>query len=228
MAEHLQLYLVMGSQNCYQDPIEVLQKAIQGGVTCFQYREKGSGAKVGSERGELGLHFKEACHSYGIPFIVNDDVNLAMELEADGVHIGQEDGMVQEIRSLIGSERLLGVSAHNVHEAEKAIKEGADYIGVGPMFHTSTKKDTEQVRGPIVIREIREVFPDFPVVGIGGISKRNAYDVVSSGANGVAVISAISQAENAIIAAQELKQEVEYGVLTEKSNVIRNLIKSED
>ncbi len=213
MTERLSLYLVMGSQNCYLDPIEVLQKAIQGGVTCFQYREKGSGAKVGSERIELGLHLKRVCHDYGIPFIVNDDVNLALELKADGVHIGQQDGLVQEVRSMIGSEKLLGVSAHNVKEAEKAIKEGADYIGVGPMFHTSTKKDTEQVRGPIVIREIREVFPDFPVVGIGGISKRNAYDVVSSGANGVAVISAISQAENTSKAAQELKQEVEHGRL---------------
>ncbi|QHE53509.1 thiamine phosphate synthase [Pontibacillus sp. HMF3514] len=214
IAEHLPVYLVMGSQNCYQDPIEVLRKAIQGGVTCFQYREKGNGAKVGSEREELGFHLKKVCHNYGIPFIVNDDVNLAIQLEADGVHIGQQDGLVQEVRSIIGSEKLLGVSAHNVKEAEKAIEEGADYIGVGPMFHTSTKKDTEQVRGPIVIREIRDVFPVFPIVGIGGISKKNAYDVVSSGANGVAVISAISQAENAVKASQELKQEVEDGRLT--------------
>jgi len=211
VAESLKVYFVMGSQNCYEDPIEVLRRAIQGGVTCFQYREKGSGAKMGEECLELGLHLKKVCHDHGIPFIVNDDVNLAIKLDADGVHVGQEDGFVQEVRGVIGREKTLGVSAHNISEAEQAVAEGADYIGVGPMFHTSTKKDTEKVRGPIVVREIRDAYSSFPIVGIGGISRDNAYDVVSAGAHGVAVISAISQAADPCKAARELIEKVEQG-----------------
>lgn len=213
ITDMLKVYFVMGSHQCYADPIEVVRDAIRGGITCFQYREKGSGALVGSERVELGWHLRQVCLEHGVPFIVNDDVDLAIELHADGVHIGQEDGNVPQVRARIGAQKILGVSTHNVEEAKQAIQEGADYIGVGPMYRTSTKKDTEHVRGPIVIREIREVAPLFPLVGIGGISSHNAYDVISSGAHGVAVISAISQAKCPFSAVEELVAEVKHGLL---------------
>ncbi|WP_349409421.1 thiamine phosphate synthase [Pseudalkalibacillus sp. SCS-8] len=191
----MKLYLVMGSLNCERDPREVLKEAIEGGVTLFQFREKGSGCLSGAAKRELALDLKAICHASGIPFIVNDDVALALELDADGVHIGQEDGSIEEIRHRVG-DKILGVSTHDVVEAEAAVRAGADYIGVGPMFMTKTKTDIQEVRGPIVIEEICRGGLEVPLVGIGGINTSNVEQVMEAGADGVAVISAISQADN--------------------------------
>ncbi|MED4017439.1 thiamine phosphate synthase [Sutcliffiella cohnii] len=196
LREHMQVYFVMGSNNCDRNPEVVLKEALEAGVTCFQYREKGEGAKLGIEKLELGARLKELCNEYEVPFIVNDDVELAIQLDADGVHIGQEDGNITSIREKIGNEKIVGVSTHNVEEALRAVELGADYIGVGPMYFTSTKKDIEEVKGPSVITAIREAGVTLPIVGIGGINISNAKEVVEAGADGVAVISAISKAEN--------------------------------
>ncbi|MDQ0351927.1 thiamine-phosphate pyrophosphorylase [Alkalibacillus filiformis] len=196
LKQQLSLYLVMGSQNCKYDPVETLEKAIQGGVTFFQFREKGEGSKTGEEKIELGLQLKEVCYRHGVPFIVNDDLGLAIELDADGLHIGQEDGDMKKIKDSLKSHQLFGVSTHNVEEALEAHRIGVDYIGVGPMFNTTTKDDIEEVRGPVVIKEIREQLPDIPVVGIGGIKHDNASQVIEAGADGVAVISDITKAES--------------------------------
>ncbi|WP_096155286.1 MULTISPECIES: thiamine phosphate synthase [Bacillus] len=205
--QHMQVYFVMGSTNCLKSPTEVLKEAIDGGITFFQFREKGEGSKVGEEKFQLAKQLMDICRANQVPFVVNDDIDLAMRLNADGVHIGQEDGNIEEVRKLIGN-KILGVSTHNVEEAQEAQKKGADYIGVGPMFFTSTKEDIEEVKGPSVISSIRKAGVELPIVGIGGISTENAEEVVQAGADGVAVISAISKALSPNKAVMELKKKV--------------------
>lgn len=205
----MRLYLVMGSTNCRgNDPLTVLDEALKGGVSLFQYREKGTAAKSGQEKIVLGHKLMSRCHSYGVPFVVNDDVELALTLEADGLHIGQEDGSITKTRERFAG-KILGVSVHNVKEAEEAEKCGADYLGVGPMYFTSTKNDLHEVKGPDIIKEIRAAGITLPIVGIGGIDKERAASVVEAGADGVAVISAISQASYPTAAARELLCAVE-------------------
>lgn len=200
----LALYLVMGSMNCRLPPEEVLTAAIKGGVTMFQYREKGAGALQGDDKLALGRRLRTICFTCGVPFIVNDDVAIALTLDADGVHIGQEDGSVQEAREKLGFDRWLGVSAHNVLEAAQAAASGADYLGVGPMFPTTTKLDCREVQGPSAIAEIRKQLPAMPIVGIGGITAANRWEVLDAGADGVAVVSAISQDKDPEAAARRL------------------------
>jgi thiamine-phosphate pyrophosphorylase len=203
---HLTLYFVMGSANCKEDPRSVLHQAIAGGITMFQFREKGIGALTGEAKYKLAKDLHAICREHGIPFIVNDDVQLALELDADGVHIGQEDGDVEAVRKMIG-DKLLGVSTHTVEEAKRAFVEGADYIGVGPMYPTKTKEDIQVVRGPIVIEEIRNACVTGPLVAIGGIQQGNIAPIAQAGADGIAVISAITHAVNNQHQAAVLKEE---------------------
>ncbi|WP_335869091.1 thiamine phosphate synthase [Bacillus sp. 2205SS5-2] len=192
LREKLHLYFVMGSTNCGdQKPIEVLKQALDGGVTMFQLREKGNACLKGTEKIKFAQEVQSLCQAYDVPFIVNDDVDLALFLEADGVHIGQEDGNAVEVRRKLGN-RILGVSTHNVSEAKHAMELGADYIGIGPMFPTSTKSDICEVKGTGVIETIRAAGVVMPIVGIGGINETNASQVLRAGADGVAVISALS------------------------------------
>lgn len=204
MRKQLRLYFVMGSVNCKHDPVFVLEQAIKGGITLFQYREKGSGALQDRARLELGMKLRERCRTHHIPFIVNDDIELALALDADGLHIGQEDGLASEARDKLGQHQLLGVSAHNMEEAKQAVEDGADYIGVGPIYPTSTKTDARQVQGTSIIASIREQLPQLPIVGIGGITRANGLAVLQSGADGLAVVSAISAASDPYVAAREL------------------------
>lgn len=204
--DHLKLYLVMGSVNCNLAPELVLEQGIQGGVTIFQFREKGQNALVGEERIQLGQRLRELCASHDIPFIVNDDLELALALNADGLHIGQEDGSVQEARRHLGEGRWLGVSAHDESEAVQAVKEGADYLGVGPIYPTLTKLDARQVQGPSVIQRIRQQLPSIPIVGIGGITENNGHEVLKAGADGLAVVSAITQSTDPCVAARSLRK----------------------
>ncbi|WP_243292546.1 thiamine phosphate synthase [Bacillus sp. FJAT-47783] len=196
----------MGSTNCTKDPYEVLKDAIRGGITMFQFREKGTGSLVGKEKIQLAKDLQQLCKQLQIPFIVNDDVELALQLDADGVHIGQEDGDISEVRAKIGH-KILGISTHNVEEAKAALKAGADYIGVGPMYETNTKKDIREVKGPIVIQQIRESGVELPLVAIGGIHNGLLEPIIQAGADGVAVISAISKAKDNEMAAFELLDE---------------------
>ncbi|MGX4587873.1 thiamine phosphate synthase [Paenibacillus chitinolyticus] len=199
LREMLKVYLVMGSPNCGgRDPAAVLQAAIEGGVTLFQFREKGPGALQGQERTELGSRLLGVCRQAGIPFIVNDDLRLAEELEADGIHVGQEDlaqwdreGLRQRFKG-----RILGISAHDPAEAREAVRCGADYLGAGPMYATATKPDARAVQGPGMIAAMRAGGISLPLVGIGGITPEGAAAVLAAGADGVAVISAISGADD--------------------------------
>ncbi|MCA1030839.1 thiamine phosphate synthase [Bacillus timonensis] len=204
----LQLYFVMGSPNCLHNPKEVLTQAIQGGVTCFQFREKGKNCLKGVERFSLALELKEICRKYNVPFIVNDDIDLALELDADGVHIGQDDAPILKVREQIGT-KILGVSAHNLEEARNAIEHGADYLGVGPMYETKTKADIREIQGPTIIDEIRGAGILIPIVGIGGISLGKIRPIMTAGADGIAVISAISQAKSPKKMAKELIKELQ-------------------
>src|SRR5699024_5890610 len=128
----LQLYFIMGSNNTNDHPVEVLKKAIEGGVTCFQFREKGPGAKTGTEKLTLGRQLRDVCRDHQIPFVVNDDVDLAIKLEADGIHIGQDDTSIEDVRKKVSRECFIGVSTSTIEESLDAEKRGADYVGVGP------------------------------------------------------------------------------------------------
>lgn len=205
MRSMLKLYFIAGSTNCFKDPVKVLEEAIRGGITIFQYREKGEGCLEKIEKLELGKKLQRLCLDNGIPFIVNDDIELALKLDADGVHIGQEDEDTVQVRRKIGN-KILGVSVHNLEEAEKAKLAGADYFGVGPIFPTATKKDTRAVQGTVFLEQLKDF--GVPIVGIGGINADNAGAVMAAGADGVSVITAISQAEDVKAAAVRLKEKV--------------------
>ncbi|CAM3961885.1 thiamine phosphate synthase [Mesobacillus zeae] len=207
LREMLKLYFIMGSNNCRKDPETVLKEAIKGGITLFQFREKGQGSLGGCEKKQLAVNLQRICKEAGIPFIVNDDIELALEVDADGVHIGQSDMSAGEARCLVGS-KILGVSVHTLKEAEQAREMGADYFGVGPVFHTTTKEDALPASGVSFIRELRKNGYSIPIVGIGGITAENAGDVMSSGVDGVSVISFISNAESPKKAAMGLKENI--------------------
>jgi thiamine-phosphate pyrophosphorylase len=193
----LHLYFIMGTPNIGdKDPLAVLEGALKGGITAFQLREKGEGARVGAELKELAEQCKALCEEYKVPFIVNDDVDLALEIDADGVHIGQEDGVVSEVRSKIGKDKILGVSTNSLNEALTASDAGANYVGVGPLFDTDSKEDAGPAIGTELIHEIVAHLPGLSIVGIGGITERKASQVIHAGASGVAVISAITKGEN--------------------------------
>lgn len=200
------LYFIMGTVNLAgRDPLHVLEEALKGGVTSFQLREKGPGALTGAELKAFALACQQLCAQYSVPFIVNDDIDLAIEMGADGIHIGQEDGYISVVRTKVGPDMLIGVSTHNVKEAIAAADAGADYIGLGPVYETQTKTDTHPVIGIETIREVASLLPGLPIVAIGGISERRANAVIKAGASGVAVISAISGEEDPGEAASRLK-----------------------
>lgn len=207
LRDALKVYFIMGSPNCNKAPIDVLKDAIAGGITFFQFREKGNGALIGEQKYALAEELQFLCKRTGIPFIVNDDIDLAVALNADGVHIGQEDEAVESVKEKIG-DKILGVSVHNLSEANTALKGGANYFGVGPIFPTDTKKDTRPVQGTTFLQLLRSEGFTIPIVGIGGIHSGNAGSVIKAGADGVSVISAVSLAENIQSAAEELAKEV--------------------
>ncbi|ANE46327.1 thiamine-phosphate pyrophosphorylase [Paenibacillus swuensis] len=203
----LPLYFVAGTGNTGGELalLRTLAAALEGGISAFQLREKGPGALLGRARFALALGLREQCRRRGVPFIVNDDVELALAVEADGVHVGQEDAPAAEVRRRLGA-RLLGVSVHTVDEARRAAAAGADYIGCGPMYATASKPDARAVAGPALVRQLRAAGITLPLVGIGGITSENAASVTAAGADGVAVISAISGASDPRAAAVLLKQ----------------------
>ncbi|WP_153464986.1 thiamine phosphate synthase [Sediminibacillus terrae] len=205
LRQSLQVYFIMGSNNCTGNPLAVLEQALAGGITMFQFREKGRGAKTGIDKQLLALQMKELCHRHHVPFIVNDDVDLAIDVGADGIHVGQEDEPIDSVRRRCPGHFIVGVSATNVREAHEADSAGADYIGAGPVFATATKHDAKAPIGIEGLSRIRRLIGNTPLVAIGGIHEKNAEEVIMAGADGISVISAISRAENSLTAAQQLK-----------------------
>lgn len=198
----LGVYLILGSVNCKRPPAEILSEAIAGGVTIFQFREKGPGSLEGSAKIALARELQGICRAHGVPFLVNDDIDLAIELDADGVHVGQDDEPARLLRDRLGSGKIIGVSAHTPDEVSQAIADGADYLGIGPVYPTSSKDDARPVQGTILISDLRRAGIDIPLVGIGGITADNAAPVLEAGADGVSVISAITGAASPKEAAQ--------------------------
>ncbi|PRS22355.1 thiamine phosphate synthase [Bacillus safensis] len=206
--QQLSVYFIMGTANSTRQPLDIVKEAIQGGITMFQFREKGENALQAEEKKQLARQIQALCQEANVPFIVNDDVQLAIDLDADGVHVGQEDANAQDVRQRIGN-KILGVSTHNLDEVKQAMKDGADYVGMGPVYPTETKKDTRSVQGVSLITEVRRHGLQIPIVGIGGITYDNAAPVIQAGADGVSIISAISQSADPKKAAEKLKSLVE-------------------
>ncbi|PIC74422.1 thiamine phosphate synthase [Sporosarcina sp. P17b] len=191
----LGLYFVMGTPNVKNhEPLAVLEAALRGGVTCFQLREKGNGALTGDALLGFARKCQALCRLYRVPFIVNDDVDLALALNADGVHVGQDDEQADSVRKRIGPDKWLGVSTHNATEVQLAQSIGADYIGLGPIYPTATKLDASDVVGTNLVEKIHTAFPDMPMVAIGGITLDTTESIIQAGADGVAVVSAIASA----------------------------------
>lgn len=205
--EALKVYFIMGSPNCKGKPAQVLKEAIEGGITLFQFREKGIGALTDDSKYELAKELQQICKEHQIPFIINDDIELAIALNADGVHIGQEDEDVANVRKKIG-DKIIGVSVHSYEEAMAALGGGADYFGIGPVYPTKTKEDAKPSNGTKLIQELRMKEVTIPIVGIGGITAENAGAVIKAGADGVSVITAISHADDVTEAAKSLRKNV--------------------
>jgi len=178
-----------------------VEKALKGGATIVQLREKElEYGRFLEEAGEI----KELCKKYGVPFIINDNVDIALAVDADGVHVGQKDMEAGDARRLIGSERILGVSVQTVEQAILAEKRGADYLGVGAVFPTGSKADAEHVSRETLKEICRAV--SIPVVAIGGINRDNILELSGTGICGIAVISAIFASPDIEKAAAELKE----------------------
>jgi thiamine-phosphate pyrophosphorylase len=158
----------------------------------------------------FGEEVKKRCREKGVPFVVNDRVDLAMLLDADGVHVGQSDIPGRKVRALVGRSMFVGISASSIGEAMRALDETADYLGVGSIYATQSKADAGEPVGVELIKEIRKQ-SEIPLVGIGGITAQNARPVIACGADGVAVISAITQADDPMLAAQQLRQAIVNG-----------------
>ena len=170
---------------------EQVEKAIKGGVTCVQLREKALDEEMFLKEAKS---IRALCHRYGIPFIVNDNVKVAVACRADGIHVGQEDMAAEDVRRLAGEKMLLGVSVHSVEEAKEAVARGADYLGAGAVFSTATNTDVDQMPLEVLQDICRAV--EVPVVAIGGIHLENMMELVGRGAKGVALVSAIFSAQD--------------------------------
>ncbi|MGA2481148.1 MAG: thiamine phosphate synthase [Spirochaetia bacterium] len=185
--------------------LAIVQAAIRGGVTIVQYRQKqASTLRMIEEAGAL----RRFCREAGIPFIVNDRIDVALAVGADGVHVGQEDMPASLARRLIGKDMILGVSAGSAAEAQKAVEDGADYIGASPVFATPTKPDAPPPLGREGLRSLCRAV-HIPVVAIGGMNAGNAASMREAGAAGVAVVSAIVAADDVESAARALRAVVE-------------------
>ncbi|MDY0406114.1 thiamine phosphate synthase [Virgibacillus sp. 179-BFC.A HS] len=192
----LRKYFIMGSQNCNgKDPATILEAAIAGGITAFQFREKGKGALSGDAKIRLGKKLRDICRNHHIPFIINDDVALVDILRPDGIHVGQDDVPIIEIKRKF-PDLPVGLSVSTEIEAARSPLNMADYIGAGPVFTTASKEDAKEATGLAWIETLRHRYPDLPIVGIGGINQSNAASVIAAGADGVSVISAIANANN--------------------------------
>ena len=177
----------VGKQSLY----EQVESALKGGATCVQLREKELDDTAFLNE---AIEISALCKQYGVPFFINDNVEIAIKCHADGIHVGQEDMEVAQVCQRVGNDMIIGVSVHSVEEALEAVKNGADCLGVGAMFATSTKTDAD-VLSKEILRDICAAV-DIPVVAIGGISKSNIHQLAGSGVDGVALVSAIFAADD--------------------------------
>ena len=199
--ETMQLYAVTDRMwTGKQTLMEQVEDALKGGATCVQLREKELDEESFLQE---AIEMKALCEKYGVPFIVNDNVDIAIKCKADGIHVGQKDMEAGNVRALVGEGMIIGVSTQTVEQAIAAEKAGADYLGVGAMFSTTTKLDAREVTHEMA-KKITDAV-DIPVVAIGGINKKNMLELKGTGVDGVALVSAIFGAENIEAECKELK-----------------------
>lgn len=212
-ADCLKLMFVAGSQDFYHIKggkndrinalLETLELALQSKITAFQFRQKGDLALQDPvEIKRLALECQKLCQKYSAPFIINDEVRLALELKADGVHVGQEDMAIEEVITLCKKRLFIGLSVNTLEQALKARHlDGVAYLGVGPIFPTPSKKD-KQVVGVNLLKKIHDSGVKKPLIAIGGITTDNASKIQKF--SGIAVISAITQAKDKALAVETL------------------------
>lgn len=198
------LYLCTDRDLMSTDTIEeAVEQAVKGGCTVVQLREKDCSSL---EFYETALRVKKITDKYKIPLIINDRVDIALAVNADGVHVGQDDLPAASVRRILGGDKVIGVSAGSVREAVKAREDGADYLGVGAMHATSTKTDAD-VTTVEELKKIREMV-DLPIVAIGGMNKQTLPELKGTGVDGIAVVSAVIAADDIERAASELSEAV--------------------
>lgn len=178
-----------------------IEEALKGGVTCVQLREKDMDEQ---EFIKEAIEIKGLCHAYNVPLIINDNVYVAIEAQADGVHVGQDDMSVTEVRQLVGNDMIIGVSAHNPKEAVEAVQGGADYLGTGAVFGSTTKNNVTTLSHDTLKAITSSV--DVPIVAIGGINETNIERLVGTGVDGIAVVSAIFAAKDIRSQCEKLKE----------------------
>ena len=200
------LYLVTDrTLSLGRSTVEVVRAAIRGGVSCVQLREKGCSTREFMDEARL---LKALLVGTGVPLFINDRLEVALAVGADGVHLGQNDLAIADARRLVGNRMIIGISAESVADAVRAEAEGADYIGASPVFTTPTKTDTASPLGLDGLRAIRRAV-QLPLVAIGGINADNAAQVLRAGADGLAVVSAIVSAPCPRTAAAGLRQRIQ-------------------
>ena len=181
-----------------------VEKALKGGATFIQLREKSLDEETFFKE---AVELQKLCKEYQVPFVVNDNVDIALKMGADGVHVGQSDMEAGDVRKKLGPDKIIGVSAQTVEQAVLAEKRGADYLGVGAVFPTGSKDDAEDVSFE-TLKAICEAV-NIPVVAIGGINRNNVAELAGSGIDGIAVISAIFAQEDIEAAARDLRKRTE-------------------
>lgn len=202
--EHLILYAVTDRHWLGGDTLaHQVELALKGGATMIQLREKELGE---AEFRQEALEVQAVCRKYQVPFLINDNVALAREIDADGVHVGQSDMEAGNVRTLLGPDKIIGVTAKTVEQARRAQAAGADYLGSGAVFGTGTKSDTSRLDHGI-LQEICESVR-IPVVAIGGITAENVLELQGRGIAGAAVVSGIFAAEDIKAAAKALKERI--------------------
>ncbi|MBM9514147.1 thiamine phosphate synthase [Desulfogranum marinum] len=185
----------------------IVRAAIRGGVSCVQLREKTCSTRDFLKEAYL---LKTVLEPHKIPLIINDRIDIALAVRAEGVHLGQSDMPLWDARKIVGDDMIVGISAESVEDAVVAEQQGADYIGISPVFATATKDDIAPPLGLEGVRQIREAV-SLPLVGIGGINANNGHLVFQAGADGIAVVSAIVSADCPESATAELKKTIQRG-----------------
>lgn len=199
LAKQLQLYVVTDERANGEELIPIIREAIAGGVTAVQLRRK---QELGRKFVELGHAIREISREHGVLFFINDRVDVALLVDADGVHIGQDDISCQDARRRLMGDRIIGVSADTIEEAVTAERDGADYLGVGAVYPTKSKSDAGYTGLEGLMKIVQAV--SIPVVGIGGIHAGNVAETIRAGADGAAVVSAVMSAANPQAAAAGL------------------------
>lgn len=213
--EMLSVYFVAGTQDCRHLPagspeqklLGILETALRAGITCFQFREKGEfSLKNQTQIKNLAYTCRDLCRSHNVPFVLNNDVVLAVAIGADGVHIGQKDMPPEQAAALCNNKLFLGISNNNTAHLRHSLSlKYLDYLAVGPIYPTQSKADAAAPVGIDFVRTAREICGDKPLVAIGGITAQTAPTIRAAGADGVAVISALTQAADIADAVRRLR-----------------------